>query len=238
MIGAERIVAFIPARGGSKGIPRKNLADLGGHPLIAWSIACARRAGCMDRILVSTDDPQIAEASKGYGAELMMRDAHLATDTAGVFEVALDLFERLRREGETAHTLVALEPTAPFRTPEMIASCATLVAKGQADSAATFRPCHTHPFRAWQLPDDRPQPFIEGATPWRRRQDLPDAWEISGEVYAFDARQLDTRTRAFLHGRARAVRVENDLRVDIDNEIDLKLARELFPASHLAEWEL
>ena len=234
MIGAERVIAIVPARGGSKGIPRKNLADLGGHPLIAWPIIIAARTPCIDRIIVSTDDPEIAAAARRYGAEIADRRAELATDTAGVFEVVLDLRGRLREAGEAARVCVVLEPTSPFRTPNMVDACARPVAAGLADSAATFRPCRTNPHRAWRLSGDVPNPFLENAKSWSRRQDLPPAFEISGEVYAFDIDMLDTATRSFLFGRAKAHRIEGETQIDIDGPLDLALARLMFETSPIA----
>src|SRR5262245_8782734 len=165
MLGADRLLAIIPARGGSKGIRRKNLQDLGGHPLVAWPILVAAAVSRVDRIIVSTEDSEIAAAARTYGAEVFDRSADLASDTARVFEVLLDLRERLGAEGEQARYVALLEPTAAFRSPAMIDDCLDLLARGH-DSVTTFRACRTNPHRAWTLDGPAPAPFLPDGNPW------------------------------------------------------------------------
>src|SRR5271168_1608848 len=102
MINGARVVAVIPARGGSKSVPGKNIRPLGGKPLIAWSIATAKKVADVDRVIVSTDDAKIAGISRDHGAEVYERPAHLATDTSLVIDALKYLVQQLRGEGESA----------------------------------------------------------------------------------------------------------------------------------------
>lgn len=114
------VTAIIPARGGSKGIPKKNIVDLCGKPLIAYTIEAALKTENIDRVIVSTDDPKIAEISRNWGAEVpFIRPSELSTDTAGLSEVVSHAVSELGGPGERK-AFVQLYPTSPFRTPEFI----------------------------------------------------------------------------------------------------------------------
>jgi CMP-N,N'-diacetyllegionaminic acid synthase len=235
MLNGERIIAIVPARGGSKGIPKKNLAPLCGYPLLAWSIFAASRTACIDRVIVSTDSSEFASEALHFGAEVYERDSELATDSVGVFEVVYDLRETLTAEGEDARLYVVLEPASPFRTAALIEDCVAPLAAGLADSTMTFRPCRTNPHRAWRIDAGVATPFLNDAMSWSRRQDLPAAFEVSGEVYAFDCNLLDSETRSFYVGRARPVTIKGFEGTDIDEPIDLELARLLMATSPTRE---
>ncbi len=220
-------MAVVPARGGSKSIPRKNLAPLGGRPLIAWSIEVGRASRMVDRVLVSTDDREIGDAAASLGAEVYWRPAELATDDAVVIDTLRDVIRRLKEEGETADILVLLEPTCPLRSVEDVDQCVELVAEGR-DSAATFRSAELHPHRAWRIVDGAPQPFIDGAVPWLPRQKLPPAFQLNGAVYAvrMDC-LLDESEIGLLVGRTAAVVMPPERSVDIDTVHDLAVAEAL-----------
>lgn len=116
-----RILAMIPARGGSKGIPRKNLADLGGRPLIAWSIEAALKAGCFEKVIVSTDDQEIANVSSGYGADVpFLRPSEFAGDTAPALGVIAHGLDHFSEQGDVFDAVAYLQPTSPFRTAAQI----------------------------------------------------------------------------------------------------------------------
>src|SRR3569832_586262 len=119
----ERIIAVIPARGGSKDVPHKNIRPLAGKPCIQWTIDLARSMPELVRVIVSTDDDEIAEVSRRCGAEVYKRPAHLATDTAMVIDALRDLHATLKAEGETARCWVLLDPTAPLRTVDDVRNC-------------------------------------------------------------------------------------------------------------------
>jgi len=132
------ILAIVPARGGSKGIPRKNLVDVCGKPLIAWSIGTGNelvRAGVIARSIVSTDDPEIAEVAKCYGADVpFMRPAGLATDTAKAIGYVVHALDALRAEGEDYEAVMLLQPTSPIRNVKAIAEAVVRFRAGESQS--------------------------------------------------------------------------------------------------------
>ena len=139
MIKGGRVVAVVPARGGSKSVPGKNIRLLGGKPLIVWAIETAFAVREVDRVIVSTDDRDIGRIAEAAGAEVYQRPDALAEDSSLVIDALKDLIGRLRSEGENADVMVLLEPTCPFRSPQDIADCLRLMEEQGTDSVATFR---------------------------------------------------------------------------------------------------
>ncbi len=205
MIGGLRVIAVIPARGGSKSIKRKNIRSLGGKPLIAWSIETARAVEEIDRVIVSTDDEEIASIARGHGAEVYRRPPELATDESLVIDAIRHLIGALRTEGEAPKVMVLLEPTCPLRSPDEVRECLRRLAADDFDSVATFEAADQHPHRTWRIVDGAPSPFIVGIDAWQPRQKLPPAFRLSGAVYAFRADRLPEGTTALLYGQAGAV---------------------------------
>jgi CMP-N,N'-diacetyllegionaminic acid synthase len=226
MIGGERVIAVIPARGGSKSVPGKNIKPLGGRPLIAWSIEIARKTKLIDRVIVSTDDGRIGAVARETGAEVYERPAPLATDHSLVIDALRDLIRTLRREGETAGIMVLLEPTCPLRSIEDVEKCLELMAAGY-DSVATFKEADLNPHRAWLLQGAEPKVFISDAIPWLPRQMLPKAYLLNGAVFAFKAGLLPRDGNALLFGKCGAVIMPRDRSVDIDDGLDFELVEML-----------
>jgi len=227
MLKDQRVIAVIPARGGSKTLPGKNIHLLGGKPLIAWSIGVAREVHEIDRVIVSTDDSEIALISRENGAEVYMRPAHLATDEALVIDTLKDLLQTLEQQGEKAEWIVLLEPTCPLRTSDDIRDCLRLLADGSRDSAATFKEAELNPHRAWRIVDGIPEVFIPEAVPWLPRQKLPKAYQLNGAVYVFRANLLSQETKSILLGRAAAVVMPRIRSQDIDDAVDFAIAEAL-----------
>jgi len=219
-----RTVAIVPARGGSKSVPRKNLRPLGGKPLIAWSIEVALAVPEVDRVVVSSDDPEILDAARALGAETYARPAHLATDTSLVLDAVRDLLARLAEEGWAPDVGVLLEPTCPFRSADDVRACLRRLEDPAVDSVATFVPARLNPYRAWRMEGDRPTTFLESVDPWQPRQSLPPAYQLSGGVYAFRVDRLPASGPAVLFGNAAAVIVPPERSVDIDDAIDFATA--------------
>ena len=227
MIDGERVIAVIPARGGSKAVPHKNIVPLGGKPLIVWSIEIARSVGLVDRTIVSTEDEAIAAVARQQGAEVYRRPPHLATDAALVVDALRDLIETLRVEDEAGRVMVLLEPTCPFRSAADVTACIVELVRDGKDSVATFKPAELNPHRAWVITDGKPSPFIPGADPWQPRQRLPVAYQLNGAVYAFRADTLPIDTTALLYGRTGAVIMPPERSLDIDSEFDFLVAETL-----------
>ena len=227
MINGQRVIAVIPARGGSKSVPGKNIRPLAGKPLINWSIEVARQTSEIDRVIVSTDDSKIASVSRECGAEVYIRPAHLATDEALVIDALKDLIQTLRAEQESFEWLVLLEPTCPLRTPEDVHNCLKLLTQGAYDSVATFKEAELNPHRAWRIIGETPEVFIPGSIPWLPRQRLPKAYQLNGAVYVFRAGMLAAETRAILLGRPAAVMMPPERSHDIDDLVDFMVVEAL-----------
>jgi CMP-N,N'-diacetyllegionaminic acid synthase len=228
MIGAAQVIAIVPARGGSKGIPRKNLAKLGGRTLLERAIDVARAVDVIDRIIVSTDDPEIASVAVLAKAEVHLRPGNLSTDTSKVIDSIRHLCDTmLDPQGAENPLLVLLEPTCPLRSAEDIARCVGLLGAGGCDSVGTFTEAATNPWRAWRLECGRPLHFIDGANPWLPRQALPPAYQLSGAVYAFWRKNLRDPSNEILCGEIRAVVLPHERSLDIDTPVDLAVAEAL-----------
>jgi len=172
-----RILAIIPARGGSKGIPRKNLAPLAGRPLVCHTLSAALNAQCLDRIIVSTDDAEIAAVCSSLDAEVMNRPAELASDTATTHNVLLHVVNALISDGYTPDAVMTLQPTSPLRTTQHIEQAATLFAADPlADSlvSCVLLPHTQHPYSVMRRTENGYlEPFIKSPKPTRRQDKEP-----------------------------------------------------------------
>jgi CMP-N,N'-diacetyllegionaminic acid synthase len=227
MLNGKRVIAVIPARGGSKAVPGKNIRPLAGKPLLVWSIEVGQQVGEIDRIIVSTDDAEIASVGRSHGAEVYARPPHLATDDALVIDALKDLLETLRSEGETAEWMILLEPTCPLRSAADVRDCLQLASQGECDSVATFKDADLNPHRAWKLVDGVPEVFIPGAVPWLPRQQLPKAYQLNGAVYLFRTSLLAREAKSLLVGKLGAVLMPRDRSMDIDDRLDFMMAEAL-----------
>jgi N-acylneuraminate cytidylyltransferase len=231
MIEGKRVFAVVPARGGSKSIPGKNVKLLGGKPLLAWPIDVAREVAEVDRIIVSTDDEQIADVARRFGAEVYNRPDHLATDQALVIDALKDLLRTLAAEGDMPEWLILLEPTCPLRTAEDVRACLELAATGNYDSVATFKEADLNPHRAWRIEEGVPEVFIPGAVPWLPRQKLPKAYQLNGAVYVFRAALVQKESKSLLVGRLGAVLMPRQRSQDIDDHLDFMIVEALLRES-------
>jgi CMP-N-acetylneuraminic acid synthetase len=232
MLNGKKVIAVVPARGGSKSIPGKNIRPLGGKPLLSWSIDVAKEVTEIDRIIVSTDDAEIASVGRSSGAEVYPRPAHLATDEALVIDALKNLLETLQAEGEKPEWVILLEATCPLRVPDDVRACLKLIADGGYDSVATFKEADLNPHRAWRLVDGVPEVFIPGAVPWLPRQKLPKAYQLNGAVYVFRAKLLEDEAKSLLVGRLGAVMMPRDRSQDIDDGVDFMIVEALLGKSN------
>ncbi|MTE23784.1 acylneuraminate cytidylyltransferase [Microbacterium sp. ZXX196] len=215
------VVAIIPARGGSKAVPRKNLAPVGGIPLVARAVRAARESGAIDRVVVSTDDAEIAGVARGWGAEIVWRPAELAGDTAGSESAVLHALDELEASGHEARTVAFLQATSPFIPPRALADAVQRVEAGGADSAFSARESYAFfwadgPGGATAVGHDR------DVRP--RRQDRDPLFIETGAFYVFDAAGF-RRARHRFFGRTEIVPVPERLAVEIDTTEELHLAR-------------
>lgn len=192
-------LAVIPARGGSKGLPRKNIRPLHGQPLIAWSIEAARRARLVDRVVVSTEDREIAGVAERFGAEVLWRPLELASDEATTIAVLGHVAQAVPE----AETFVVLQPTSPLRDDGMIDACIERFEEGGHDSLATGFPCKYQPY---------------GAHNNMRRQDYEGFFYDDGSVYVLK-RALVEAGRWTGDAVCRHV-IARHMNYEIDDEVD------------------
>lgn len=183
-------LVIIPARGGSKGVPGKNIRPLNGKPLIHYTIEAARAVFPDEQILVSTDDPRIREVAEQTGLKVpFLRPAELATDTAGSQEVLLHALEAAAASGYAADTVVLLQPTSPFRTETHIREAMQLFREG-VDMVVGVKETRSNPY--YVLFEENEAGFLEKSkkASFTRRQDCPKVWEINGAVYIIRVSEL------------------------------------------------
>jgi CMP-N,N'-diacetyllegionaminic acid synthase len=226
MMNGKSILALIPARGGSRRVPGKNIRPLGGKPLIAWTIETARAVSCIDEVLVSTDDSQIAQVAHDCGASVpWLRPADLATDTASSIDVIEHALAQRKRDGWTFDVLLLLQPTSPFRSTHHVEQVLHMCIDAAGAPVVAFAPARTHP--AWCFTIDEgglARPIIAGDGTSRRSQDLPPAFEISGSLYAIGTQEFEA-SRGFFTPKTRALVIqERHLAIDIDDEFDWMVA--------------
>lgn len=218
------VVACIAARGGSKGIPQKNIRPLAGKPLIAWTIDAALASRRVNRVLVSTDDPHIAEVAQWLGAEApFLRPTALARDDSPSIDTLLHLLMWLEdTSGVLPDYTVLLQPTSPFRTAEDIDAAVDLAVSREADAVVSVCPAQDHPYLVKTLDGGgRIASLVQSNHP--PRQAFPQAYVLNGAVYV-------NRTKALLQERvivpegALAYVMPEERSLDIDTPWQLQLA--------------
>jgi CMP-N,N'-diacetyllegionaminic acid synthase len=223
---------LIPARGGSKGIPRKNLAPLAGRPLIAYTIDAARLSRSLSRIIVSTEDPEIAAVSKRLGADVpFMRPAHLASDHAPMIDVVADVLATLQGQDYRPDVLVLLQPTSPFRRADHIDAAVDLLISSGADSVVTVMqvPHQFTPTSLMELRGDRLDSWADGAAP-TRRQDKPILFARNGPAVVATQSRVILTDHALYGADTRGFVMSREDSFDIDVDFDLKVAALLMAA--------
>lgn len=218
-----RVLALIPARGGSKGLPGKNLRPLAGKPLVAWSVEQALATPEITRVVVSTDDPGIAEVARAAGADVpFLRPADLSGDEAPTSGAVIHALDHLAARGEEFDAILLLEPTSPLRKAgDLSRAIATLVEGWErSDSVVSLGEIHTDsPYLAKVVtPDGYVAPLLP-PTGTTRRQDLPVAYFPYGVAYLTKVSTFRA-TRAFYHANSRPIFVERWQNFEVDDAID------------------
>ena len=227
------VLGLVPARGGSKRLPGKNLLPLAGRPLLEWTARAALAASTLDRVLLSTDSPEIATAGRACGLEVpFLRPAELAGDTVTDRPVLLHLLDWLRdTDGQDPELLVLLRPTTPFKTAELIDRAVQRLRESGADSLRTMTLAAGvhHPY--WMYVDDGKggmRSVMADSDPARhaRSQDLPPVWRLNGVVDVL--RPAVIRAGERIYGERMAMlEVPEELAVDIDTELDFRICQML-----------
>jgi CMP-N-acetylneuraminic acid synthetase len=224
-----KTLAIIPARGQSKRIPRKNLRPFLGVPLVARSIGFARALPAFDRVLVSTDDSEIAAVSRRFGADVpYLRPAELATDTSGSAGVALHVLEQEERAGNRYDMVALLQPTSPIRSPERWEAAFRLLEKTACNAVIGVAPARNHPFHSFSRDDaGLLHRFVAAADLTLRTQDLPPAYVVIGNLYLIRAGALREHGTFFPPATASVVCDGPLEALDIDTEDDWVVAETL-----------
>jgi CMP-N-acetylneuraminic acid synthetase len=212
----EKVLGVIPARGGSKDIPRKNLVSLNGKPLISYIITSALKAECLDRVVVSTEDEEIVQVAKKYGADVpFLRPKELANDNVSLIPVIKHGADYLEKtEGWNADIVVSLQPTSPLTKPEEIDSAVNKLIETGCDSVVGVRKTEDHPFWTYKLDGDRVLPFQITEQSYLQRQDLPLVYVFSGAIYVRKRELLENWSgEDFALGKdVRAIKMNHDSR--------------------------
>ncbi len=223
MYNNKKVLAIIPARGGSKRLPGKNILDLAGKPLIAWTIEAARQSRFIDKVVVSTDDKVIMQISLKYGADVpFLRPPELATDTASSIDVVYHAINFFKENGESYDYIILLQPTSPLRTSKDIDNAFEML---NDKTKAVVSVCETDHPPLWSntLPEDLSmKDFIKPEIKNKRSQDLPKYYRLNGAVYISELEYLK-KNYDFFGNETRTFIMSRENSVDIDTKLDFRL---------------
>lgn len=233
MAEAGRFLAVVPARGGSKRLPRKNVLPLAGRPLIAWTIDAARASGVFADVLVSTDDEEIAGVARQAGALVpWLRPAELATDTATSASVLKHAWAWYSRERGPVSAVVLLQPTSPFRTAASIRGAVEQFAAAPdapAHPVVSVSPAAQPPHWSFRVDNGVLRPFLGWESLQVRSQDLPPAYALNGAVYVIPSADLAADLPVLRPG------VRPFVMNDVREALDIDTADDWAAAEHVAE---
>ena len=225
-------VAFIFARGGSKGLPGKNTRSFGGKPLIAWSIECALSVKAIDRVIVSTDSEEIAETSRKYGAEVpFIRPGELATDESPEWLSWRHALKYVSdSSGALPKVMVSLPATSPLRAVRDVESCLEQFSTGGCDMVVTTSEAHGNPYfnMVRDVSDGTVRLVLEDAQV-SRRQDAPIIRELATVCYVANSEFVMSHNSIF-EGRVKAINIPKERAIDIDSLLDFQIAEFLLNA--------
>lgn len=222
MYKGKRILGLIPARGGSKGIPRKNIINLCGKPLINYTIEAGKNSKYIDYLIVSTDDLEIADIARQAGADVpFIRPSELATDTAKTVDTVIHAINFLKTKELYFDTMVLLQPTQPLRDSNDIDLAIELYSKNSFISLASVSPVSDHPLLIRSIDSNRLHPLLS-ANSTCRRQDMPKYYRVNGCIYINNVFEINENTS--FNDNPLPYIMETSHSVDIDDEIDLVMA--------------
>ncbi len=219
-----KILYLIPARGGSKGIPHKNIKPLAGKPLIGYTIDVAMQLTDAQHICMSSDDEEIISTVEQYGLSVpFKRPAHLATDETATYEVILHALEYYARQGHTYDALVLLQPTSPFRTARHVQEARALFTP---DIDMVVSVCETRSNPYYVLFEENEDGFLTHSKKgnFTRRQDCPKVYEYNGAVYVINTQSLMTHSNIGELTKVRKYLMPHEASVDIDTPLDWDFA--------------
>lgn len=220
----KTFLGIIPARGGSKRLPRKNVLDLCGKPLIAWSIKAGLNSKYIDKVVVSSDDDEILNISSNFGADIIKRPIDLANDTATTFDAIKHTIENV----EKYDYIVLLQPTSPLRDAKHIDEAIELLEEKQADAVVSV--CEVDHSPLWSntlQKDGNMSNFLRDEVLNKRSQDLEKYYRLNGAIYICKTEKLLEEKSFFLKENIFAYVMDRKSSVDIDEEIDFIIAKSI-----------
>lgn len=221
------ILGLIPARGGSKTIPHKNIALLNGKPLISYTCKTAKKSKCLTRLILSTDDKEIAQVCRNLGVEVpFFRPVDLAKDSTGMFEVIEHAFQTLEEaENYKPDIVVLLQPTSPLRKAEHIDKAVDILVESGADSVVSVMhvPHQFNPVSVMKIEDERLVPFISGPQ-ILRRQDKPKVYGRNGPAVLAMRRETILNKKSLYGEDVRPLIMKEEESIDIDTQFDFDIA--------------
>ncbi len=218
-------LAIIPARGGSRRLPRKNLLNLNGKPLIAWSIEAGLNSKYIDKVIVSSDDSEILKVSKRYNAKTIIRPTELASDTATTFDAVEHTIKNIENRYDY---IVLLQATSPFRDERHIDEAIELLESKNADAIVSV--CEMEHSPLWSNTLDKNlsmKSFLKNDILNKRSQDLETYYRVNGAIYICKTEKLLKEKSFFIKENIFAYKMNRESSIDIDEEIDFKIAKVL-----------
>lgn len=220
------MIVVIPARGGSKGVPNKNIKELGGKPLIQYTIDAARELFDDDQILVSTDSINIKSTVENLGLKVpFIRPEHLATDEAGSYEVLLHAVGEAEKMGINPEILILLQPTSPFRTSKHIEE-ALKVYNSELEMVVSVKETSANPYYILREENDKGYLIKSKEGTFTRRQDCPKVWELNGAIYVINVKSLKIKPISEFTKVKKYIMDESSSH-DIDSMLDWTIAEVL-----------
>ncbi len=221
------VLVIIPARGGSKGVPRKNIRDLAGKPLIAHSIEQALKSKKVTKVIVTTDDPEIKAVALQYGAQVIDRPIELASDTASMLPVLQHAVTEVQKSNYFPETIVLLQPTNPLRETTQIDTVIQMLTENTYDSVTTIHKLDLNPSCIVKVDSNgKTSPYVQTSF-YGRRQDIEPLYVINGLIYGYKTEALLQLKQGSWCNNNGALIVDKMYSLDIDTEEDLKKANQI-----------
>lgn len=221
MINGKTLLAIIPARGGSKRLPRKNVLELAGKPLITWTIEAGLASKYIDKVIVTSDDEEILDISKRNGAYVVKRQPELASDTATTFDVIKNVIEN----SEHYDYVILLQATSPLRYSQHIDEAIELLEYKNADAIISVCEMEHSPLWSNTLPENGGmEMFLKDEIKNKRSQDLEQYYRLNGAIYICEIDKLLSERSFFLKENIFSYKMNAKHSVDIDSELDFKMA--------------
>lgn len=224
MINNKKILAIIPSRGGSKGIPRKNIKELNGKPLIEYTINTAKKSKYIDKLIVSTEDKEIAEISEKFGADIpFLRPAELALDDTPGIDPIIHSINWFNEKGTSFDYVICIQCTSPFRKTEQIDEAIEILERENSDSIVSVCESEVNPNWMKKVENGEMKDYLSNIPFYARRQDMPKVYRLNGAIYIAKTEFL-LNNKNWYNEKTLAYLMDRLSSVDIDDMLDFKFA--------------